>query len=285
MCHGWIPTHGWTTPNGPNSKGLPSMPSIWWSHTRDHWLGTIAGATMAKRVAMHSSWPWMWTMRPGIAQHVGIHGGSPSWTASHVWHHLEMMPSESNQDRRLWFTVDYQIIAYFPLYIANHWVCNVCFQFLPAMLHPGRTPIRSSTTEEARANLWSICPHHTMWMPSSMNHVDASFHECIVWKKPMWLQKQKPCWPIHVQRPLWHIHFTNVILWLMFQKAKLANPLPNATMADMFCKTYFMVTWFQKPSWPIYFQMPIYGIYILQKPFYGPLFKKPFWPTMFLCEV
>ena len=118
----------------------------------------------------------------------------------------------------------------------------------------------------------------TMWMQASMN-------ECIVWKKPMWLQKQKPCWPIHVQRPLWHIHFTNVMLWLMFQKANLANPLPNATMADMFCKSRFGMTCFQKPSWPIYFQMPIYGIYILQKPFYGPLFKKPFWPIMFLCEV
>ena len=26
--------------------------------------------------------------------------GSPSWIASHVWHLWEMMPSESNQDRR-----------------------------------------------------------------------------------------------------------------------------------------------------------------------------------------
>ena len=37
------------------------------------------------------------------------------------------------------------------------------------MLHHGRTAIRSSTTEEAGAHMWPICPKHS--------HVGATFHD------------------------------------------------------------------------------------------------------------
>ena len=57
------------------------------------------------------------------------------------------------------------------------------------------------------------------------------------------------------------------------KKAKLANPLPNATMADMFCKNHFMAT-VSKSQVGQSISQCHYGIYMLQTPFLWPIVQK-----------